>query len=244
MNFAKSTGEKGGLNYLRAMSYWHRPVGVFYEIIRKVKENGITDPTKLEGKNIELYIASLFGMGFEIDQKSKVWIAKPKNDPPDFVFMTLVFEEKERIYFHSREVEITRCLEKDDLFKIITKKDKPYPKDYILVCFLEKNGTLNVKELSQRLSGILKHIGHVFLVFHGVIDIKNFKDKSIEEIKKNISIVQLTPQYNTFTFNFWNYIESTKDDNEKLIYVKNGKVYYGKKDQGSEYPQILNELSD
>lgn len=239
MYFSKSTGEKGDLNYLKAISYWHRPVGVFYEILRKVKENGITDPTKLEGKDIELYIASLFGMGFEIDQKSKVWIAKPENDPPDFVFMTLVSEEKERIYFHSREVEVTRCLEKDDLFEIIIKKDKPYPKDYILVCFLEKNGTLNTNELSQRLSGVLKHIKHIFVVFHGISEIKTFANNSMEEIAKNISIIQLTPQYNTSTFNFWDYIEKVKDDNEKLIYVENGKVYYGKKDKDIEYPKIL-----
>ena len=240
MYFADPKGDKGSLSYIKSVPYWHRPAGAFLEVIQKTKKEGLSNPTKLAGKYMELYTASLFGMGFEVAMNTRCWLTKPSNDPPDCVFMSLSGEDTKKIYFNSREAEVTRYLGNKELLETITNKDKDkaYPPDYVLTCFFEPTGSINLKALSESLQGKLHHIGHVFLIGHGIVsDVQPIAS----EIGTRVSIIQLVPQYNVTTFAISQYFEDIKGDNRKLVYVEGRSVCYGLRDGDTEYPKLITE---
>lgn len=229
------------LSHLKSISYWHRPAGGLVEVIQKMKEKGVRDPTLLGTSYMELYIGSLLGLGLQESEKLDFWIAKTKENPPDMVFMTAVFDEKERIYFHSREVEITRCFKKDkSIIETILAKDIAYQGDYIIVCFLEFNGSEELKKLSENLIKQLKNIHHVFLVFHGIPLATLEESRTKEELAGKVSIVQLSPIFSTQVIDMRKSLENLNLDNKKLIYVDNAKVYYGLRPGDSVFPKIIN----
>jgi len=236
----KSDNSRLGLSHLKTIHYWHRPGGGLVEVIEKMREKGITDPTLLGTSYMELYIGSLLGLGLQESEKLDFWIGKPKEDPPDLAFMTMVFDEKERLYFHSREVEITRYRKQDkSLIQTILDKDKHYPGDYIIVCFLEFNGHEELKKISEELIGQLKNIHHVFLVFHGMHFVYLKEPPRKEDLAGKTSIVQLSPIFSTQEINLKESLEKWRLDNKKLAYLDNAKVFYGKRDEETIYPKII-----
>lgn len=238
MYFSEAKGEKGNLSYLKPVPYWHRPGGVFIEVFNKIKQSGVSNPTQLSNEYMELYTASLFGMGFEIDQKVRCWLTKPQSDPPDFALMTLSGEESGKIYLNSREIEITRYRGDKELFNTIAIKDKKaYPPDYVLLCFFEATGNVNTKNLSQSLCREMNNIGHVFLVGHGII---TDRAPLASEIGKKVSIIQLVPEYSVVTFDLDKYFEGIQGDNKKLVHVEGRDVRWGLRDGDSKYPNLIN----
>jgi hypothetical protein len=239
-NKSKSRNNRSNLNYLKLIKYWHRPIGGLNEVISCMEKKSVKDPTLLDKRYIELYAGSLLGMALQKSEGLEFWIAKPENDPPDFVFMTMRFDHKNRIYFRSREVEITRHISEEvSLFERILKKDKPYPKDYILVCFVEITGcSKSLKKIAKKLKEKLVHIEHVFLVFHGII-ISGLKNISTEEISRKVSVVQLLPQYDYQTIDIQEEMTTGSKDKKRLAYVEGAEVYYGLRKEDVNFPMII-----
>jgi hypothetical protein len=238
MHFAERVGNRANLKHLKPVRYWHRPVGGLYEVFDTMMEKGVDTPTSLEGRYMELYIASLFGIALEQFENREFWIAKPKEDPPDMAFMTMAVEGENRFYFHSREIEITRHTptSKKSLVETILSKDRAYPGDYVIVCFIEMDGQLDFQKLSLQLVTQLKHIQHVFLVFHGApVDvIRKLPDKN--EYKNLVSVVQISPVYNFQVINLLEHLKRGFEDQKRLVYVQDTGVYYGKRPEDSNLP--------
>ncbi len=240
-NQSKSEGVRTELNHLKSILYWHRPAGGLMEIISKLKETSKRSPQELDKTANELYIASLLGMGLEKSENKTFWIAKALTDPPDFIFMTITKDTKGRMYFSSREVEITRYVgdrTSKDLLQTLLDKDKNYPEDYIIVCFLETTGIEDLKKISEQLMTKLKNITHVFVVFHGLL-LSEFPKDADGKILNSISLVQLAPIFDTQSFNLIEKIEEWKTDECKLVYVEGRTVFYGKRKPEEGYPKIL-----
>jgi hypothetical protein len=231
-------GGRKNLNHLRGdVDYWHRPAGVIFEISKYQTENEKKDYNSLENKYKEILIGSLFLMVLEKTQNEKFFISKTKNDPPDFVFMFLRKDEKGRIWLSSREVEIVRNVNSiEELEKTVLSKDKNYPKDMTILCYIETPGMTDLKFLSTRVCSKLKNISDIFVLFHGGM-IDNTKDN----LDKKVSLVQISPEYIKYSDEI-DFDEIYKDfitDGEKLIYTKDGKVYYGKRNEKEEYPKLI-----
>lgn len=244
MIFEPSLSQEGRtqLNHLKEILYWHRPGGGLMEVLMRMKDTQKSDPTELTKEYIELYVASLLGMGLEISEKKTFWIAKPPIDPPDFVFMTMTKDTKGRIYFSSREVEITRFISlytKTNLLQTILAKDITYPEDYIIICFLETDSIEDLRSLSNELIDKLKHISHVFVVFVGM-PLSDYLNKySAKKPIAMINLVQLSPVFDSVSFDLTQKIEEWKRDGEKLVYVDGREVFYGKRNDSESYPSIL-----
>ena len=242
MFFDKAKNENGRTNlvHLKDIRYWHRPQGGLNEVMLRMKEKNLKDPTLLEKEYIELYIGSLLGIGLQESEGLDFWIAKPEGDPPDMVFMTMMSDNKKGIYFHSREVEITRHMSDEiSLLERILRKDKPYPREYILVCFIEITGQSILKDLSDKLKNKLEHIDHVFLVFHGMILSDLINNFSTEEMFTKVSVVQLSPIYDYKIFDILKCLEKTVKDCKKLVYIDGMQVYYGLRTGDTNYPKII-----
>jgi len=239
-NKSKSGNNRSTLNYLKSIRYWHRPIGGLNEVISCMEKKSVKDPTLLDKRYIELYAGSLLAMALQKSEGLEFWIAKPENDPPDFVFMTMVFDHNNQLYFHSREVEITRYRSEEvSLLERILKKDKPYPKDYILLCFVEVPGYLeSLGEITRKLKEKLVHIEHVFLVFHGVI-IDESKNISTKEILRKVSVVQLLPRYSYQTIDIQEEMITGSKDTKRLAYVEGVEVYYGLRKEDVNFPMII-----
>lgn len=237
MIFTDPRGDKTDLGYkVKEVLYWHRPAAYFSAVRSKVEEEKVSNPTLLNKEYMELYIASLFGMGLETDQRVRCWMAKVPKDPPDFVFMIIKGEENQKIYFHSRELEVTRYLGDKKLIDAILNKDKAYSKDSVIACFFESTAVIHIKDLYESLRGKLNNINHVFLLGHGIVS----KERpSINEVTTKFSIIQLAPQYSTTVFDLGEYFKSIRTDNKKLVYLENGVVYYGLRKGETEYPKII-----
>ncbi len=245
MLFLKHTSEdsKSNLNYLKSIPYWHRPVGGLVEVVSKMQENKVSNPTLLGNDYMELYIGSFLCIALQENEGLDFWIAKPHENPPDFVFMTVKKIEKNAIYFHSREVEITRYVsEEKTIEEIILKKDtgNKYPPEYVLVCFIETTGTGNMKKLAEELRKKLQNINHVFLIFHGVMSLEMVKSLPKEKLVNMVSVVQLLPEYNYQMFNIQDCVEKAVLDTKKLVYLKDGVVYEGLRDGDTVFPRIIN----
>lgn len=238
----KSENSRTALSHLKSVKYWHRPVGGLIEVLQKVKEIGVTDPTQLSGSYMELYIGSLFGIGLEKSENAKFWITKLKENPPDLAFMTMVSDERKRVLFYSREVEITRFLNngyKNLIETILHKDNKNYPRDYVIVCFLEFNGVENLKNISDDLSKKLKNINHVFVVFHGMLLSSVEESLTKDIIGSKATIVQLVPEFNSQIIDIKECLQKANLDNEKLVYTENAQVFYGLRDGETSYPKII-----
>jgi hypothetical protein len=235
--FSNNGGRKN-LNHLRKdVDYWHRPGGAISEIVIYCKQNSIDDFRDLDNNYKEIYIGSLFLILLERVENKKFYISKTKNDPPDFVFMFLKKDEKDRLWLTSREVEIVRNVNNiSELEKIVLSKDKFYPKDITILCYVETGGIADLIKISQSVCSKLKNISDIFILFHGgmMADINEIDEKTV-------SLVQISPDYISYSNNIdlINEIEKFKKDIEKLIYVKDTGVYYGKKTEGEKYPNII-----
>lgn len=227
------------LKHLSQTPYWHRPGGALMQVIKQMHTQKVNSPIKLSKDYVELYIGSLFGLALQASEGLKIWVSKPKNDPPDFAFMSMV-EEGKGIRFYSREIEITRIFgsSQKEIFSSILKKDKNYPKDYILVCLLECNGVIDFKQLSVDIMGLMNNIQHVFIVFHGVSLAESINKK---DIINTVSLVQLTPKYFWQEINLYSELDEWNRDDDKLIYVVDGKVFSGLRKTDEKIPNILRE---
>ncbi|MEK7195051.1 MAG: hypothetical protein AAB667_02250 [Patescibacteria group bacterium] len=236
----KSENSRSALSHLKAIRYWHRPCGGLVEVIKKMKERGVFDPTLLDKAHMELYIGSLLGIALQESEGIDFWIGKPNEDPPDMAFMTIVSDENNRIFFHSREVEITRCLSQDnDIIGTVLKKDKFYPGDYIIVCFLEFTGAEDIKMISNKLIAKLKNIQHVFLVFHGM-PFADLKESIMsEEVRRKVTVAQVSPVFSSQVIDIVDSLEKWKLDDKRLIYTDKAKVYYGLRDGDKVFPKII-----
>lgn len=223
------------LNHLRAGRYWHRPGGVLQKIANMVTEGGLESPVELEGKYVEAYIAALFGAGLEKSEKRKVWLTKPKDDPPDMAFMVVVDKEG-KIFFHSREIEITRHIggtgniRKTILNKI---KHKAYPEEYVIVCYIEAVGFIDFGELAQDIQNNLEKDNkvHVFLVGH--------EGNPGNPKQSYTALRQLTPSEDKIGFRIKPVLDNYHQDPEKILYVADGEVFYGLRDEDDEIPNIV-----
>jgi len=188
----------------------------------------------------ELYIASLFIMGLQNTEGLDFWMAKPISDPPDVVFMTIVSDSSNKMEFLSREVEITRSLPGTEILDAILKKDKAYPGDYILLCFIERNETVELPDLSKTLTRKLNNnIDNIFFVFNGTT-LDEFKNiKSDREIAMKASVVQISPIYDFKTIDIREELGKWEKDEKKLIYTEGTKVFYGLRDGETSFPKIL-----
>ena len=240
---AKSKDSRASLNHLKSVRYWHRPAGGLNEVILHMQEKRITNPTSLKKEHLELFIGSCLGMALEQGLNDIFWVARPESDPPDMLFMTMVSYENGGIKFHSREVEITRHMHNgSSLYNTIIKKDKAYPEDYVLVCFVETDGVVDFRELAESLKNKLTHISHVFLLFHGVMstEIEKYVSKSgILSVGYIYSVVQLSPQFNHQTIDILKCWEQGRKDNKKLVYSNGTQVYYGLRKGDVDYPKII-----
>jgi len=235
-----SGNNKLEFNYLKSMRYWHRPGGGLSEVLRKMKGKNTTDPTLLDKSYIELYIGSLFATCLQESEKLDFWIGRPDTDPPDMALMTMIPDEKKRIKFHSREIEITRFIQgRNSLIDTILNKDIPYPGNYIIVCFLEMTGVVEFKKLSDQLVKRLKNIHHVFLLFHGVSLSELEKLSEKQEAIKKVTLVQLAPVFDAQMIDISDCLEKWRLDNKKLVYIEEGKVYYGLRDNETIIPKII-----
>ena len=236
----ESGNSRSSLNHLKSIKYWHRPIGGLNEVLSCMRKKSLKDPMLLDKRYVELYAGSLLGMVLQKSEGLEFWIAKPENDPPDFVFMTMELDSKNRMYFHSREVEITRHMSEEvSLLERILKKDKPYPKDYILVCFVEVAGySESLEEIASKLKEKLVHIEHVFLVFHGGI-INQSKNISTEEMLRKVSVVQLLPEYSYKTIDIQEEMTRGSEDKKRLVYVEGADIYYGLRKGDVNPPMII-----
>ena len=235
-----SGSNKLELNYLKSIRYWHRPGGGLFEVLRKMKEKNTTDPTSLDKSYVELYIGSLFAICLQESENLDFWIGKPDNDPPDMAFMTMITDQKKRTKVHSREVEITRFIQgRNSLINTILNKDIPYPGNYIIVCFLEMSGIIELKKLSEQLIRELKNVHHVFVLFHGasLSNLEKLQEK--QEVIKKITVVQLAPRFNEQIINIDDSLEKYRLDNKKFVYIEKGKIYYGLRDNETIIPKII-----
>lgn len=233
-----NNGGRKNLNHLRGdVDYWHRPAGAIFEISKHQTEKAKADYDSLENKYKEILIGSLFLMVLEKTQNEKLFISKTKNDPPDFVFMFLRKDEKNKIWLSSREVEIVRNVNSiEELEMTILSKDKNYPKDMTILCYVETPGMTDLKSLSASVCSKLKNISDIFVLFHGGM-IDNIKDN----LDKKVSLVQISPEYIKYSdeIDFDKIYKDFIADEEKLIYTKDGNVYYGKRDNKEEYPKLI-----
>jgi len=236
-----NNGGRKNLNHLRGnVDYWHRPAGAIFEISKYQTENTKKDYDSLENKYKEILIGSLFLMVLEKTQNQKFFISKTKDDPPDFVFMFLRKDEKNKIRLFSREVEIVRNVNSiKELEKTILSKDKNYPKDMAILCYIETPGMTDLKSLSTNICSKLKSISDVFILFHGGM-IESIKD-NVDKVDKKVSLVQISPGYIKYSdeIDLNEIYKNFISDGEKLIYTKDGKVYYGKRDEKEEYPKLI-----
>lgn len=233
-----NNGGRKNLNHLREdLDYWHRPAGAILEIASSRGEGRKLNYDSLENKYKEIFIGSLFLVTLEKTQHKKFFISKTKNDPPDFVFMFLRKDEKDRLWLSSREVEIVRNVNSlMELEKTILSKDKNYPKDMTVLCYVETPGIINLELLSKSVRSKLKNINDIFVLFHGgmMSDLKG-------NLGNRVSLIQISPEFIKYSYeiNLEELIVNFKKDEEKLIYTKDGKVYYGKKDGQEEYPKLI-----
>lgn len=239
-NFTNNGGRKN-LNHLRGdVDYWHRPGGAILEVINYCKGSKKIDYDSLENKYKEIFIGFLFLATLEKAQNKKFFIAKTKNDPPDFVFMFVRKERKggkDRIWLTSREVEVVRNVKSiEDVEKTVLSKDKNYPKDMTVLCYVETPGVLGLESLSKNVCSKLKNIDNIFILFHGGV-ISDHK-KGHENM---ISLVQISPQFIKYSWeiNLEELVDNFIKDEEKLVYTKDGSVYYGKKSDKDEYPKLV-----
>lgn len=227
------------LKHLSSVPYWHRPVGGLVEVVNRMKEKGVSDPTKLGNSYVELYIGSFLVMALQERMGLNFWISKPLQDPPDMAFMTMETDEEKRIKFHSREVEIIRHLNEEmSLIERILCKDRPYPEEYVVACFIEIYGSLDLREISKELKTRSKHIKHIFVVFHGMI--APMAKKVSSAAAGYISVVQLSPEFTYETFDITETWKKGMLDDEKLVYVHEGQVFYGLRPTDVDYPKIIN----
>lgn len=236
-----NSGERKNLNHLRTeVNYWHRPAGAVLEIAEYQAKKKEKDYNDLENKYKEIFIGSLFLMILEKAENKKFYISIIKNNPPDFVFMFLRKDEKNKIWLSSREVEIVRNVNSiEELEKTILSKDKNYPKDMTIVCYVETPGEVDLKSLSNNVSSKLKNITDIFILFHGGM-VHNTKDN----IETKVSLVQISPEYVKYSTDIKidNEYKKFIDDEEKIIYTKDGLVYYGKRNENEEYPKLINTI--
>jgi len=239
MYFSDSSN-KSELIHLKSVRYWHRPGGGIFEVIEKMKEEGITDPTLLDRSYVELYVGSLFAMCLQESEKLDWWISKPTEDPPDMAIMTMMRDARQKLWFCSREVEITRYIQgRKSLIQTILDKDQPYPGNYVIACFLEANGIEYLKKISTQLSGKLKNIRNVFLIFHGMSFSEWEKLSEKKEAISKVTLVQLLPVFDVQVIDIENNLEKWKLDDKRLAYVEDGKVYYGLRRGESTTPKII-----
>jgi hypothetical protein len=233
-----NNGGRKNLNHLREdVTYWHRPAGAIIEIVNYIKDNNKLDYSSLQNNYKELLIGSLFLSVLEKTQKEKFYISKTKENPPDFVFMFLKKDERDRLWFSSREVEIVRNVNSiEELEDTILLKDKNYSKDITILCYVETPGITDLRLLSSSICSKLKNISDVLVLFHGVM-----LDHIQGNLDNKVSLVQVSPEYIVYSgeINMNEIIENFKIEPEKLIYVKEGVAYYGKRSETEEYPKII-----
>ncbi len=231
-------GGRKNLNHLReAVDYWHRPGGAIHEVADQITEDNKKDYNSLENKYKEIFIGSLFLIVLEKVQNQKFYISKTKNDPPDFVFMFPRKDEKDRLWLTSREVEIVRNVNSiEELEKTILSKDNNYPKDITVLCYVETPGQADLRDLSTNICSKLKNVSDVFLLFNG-----GMMDNMEGDLSKKISLIQLSPEYISYSceIDIDDVLKNFMIDEEKLMYTKDGKVYYGKRNKEDEYPKLI-----
>lgn len=229
--------DRKNLNHIKNdVSYWHKPMGAILQVSEKTKKEGVNSITKASNDVNEIYIGSLFLLVLSEAENKTFWITKTKQDPPDFIFMTIK-KEGNGTYFSSREVEVTRNVKKiDELEKTILNKDKFYPKDTIILCHVETPGFLDLKKLSDTLKNKIKNVQSVFVIFTG-----GMLSDDLMDIGKTIDVVQLLPNYIKYSSRI-DIIEEVKkwsENDEKLIYTKGNEIFWGLRDGAECYPNIF-----
>ena len=226
---------------LKQIRYWHRPGRGLFEVFQKMKEKDTDDPTLLDKDYVELYIGSLFAMALQESEHIDFWIGKPLEDPPDLAVMTMSQDADKKISFRSRELEITRYTSKGkSLIETILSKDKPYPANYVIVCFLEPTGIEDFREIYNQLVGKLKNIHHVFLIFNGAkISGREEISEEEEEVIGKVTLIQISPIFDTYTIDIGECLGKWKLNKIRLIYTHNANVYYGLRPGESKYPKII-----
>ncbi|HUV81279.1 MAG TPA: hypothetical protein VMW21_02035 [Patescibacteria group bacterium] len=146
----------------------------------------------------EIYATSIVAMAMAKQDKTKWWIYKPKDDPPDGVIGTTV--QRDGIQeMHVREVEVVEHINGDLLDTIRTKLSrKQYEPNTILVCYISQGGIFDLKKESEIILKEITSLNHIFLVFPGLklADIpQNVRgDDFLRSIFK-ISSVQIKPVF-------------------------------------------------
>ncbi len=232
----KSKRSKTELSHLKLIPYWHRPGGGLKEVWDHTKKKGFKSFINLEKEYIELYVGSLLTLALQKQESLEFWIGKPTIDPPDLALMTI-----EKGVFSAREIEVTRSVSIDrTLIDTILAKDKfNYPDTYILACYIEVPGVYNLLELSKELGNKLKRLKNVVLVFHGMYMLDPNKPLSEKELLGNVSIVQVHSVFHNHQINLFDSLKEWHEDRGKLAYVKDGQIFWGKREGEIYYPTIL-----
>lgn len=233
-----SKTSKWELLHLKEVPYWHRAGSGIQEAFNRMYSAGKKSLDKMDTETIEVWTTTMLALAMQHREKKDFWLGKPKNDPPDMVVMTIT----DKGYFHARELEVTRCINPDEeLISNILKKDQEnnLSEKYILCGFVEVPGKYDLMQIGRDLQSKLVKIKNVVLVFHGIGLELGDDEIDLEKTKNFWTVAQISPVFDAITLDISVEYKKWLDDPSKLVYTKDGRIYYGKRNPTDPYPTLL-----
>lgn len=242
MHFAGdlSKSSKWALLHLKEVPYWHRAGSGLQEAFNRMHASGKKTLVQMDSGTIEVWAATALALAMQHSEKKSFWLGKPKSDPPDMAIMTVT----DKGYFLAREIEVTRCTHPDEeLVENILKKDREnkLSDKYVLCGFVESPGHYDLMAIGQELQGKLTTLKNVVLVFNGKGLSSPEEPVDIDKIRTLWTVAQISPVFDAITIDIAAEYKSWLSDPEKLIYVRDRKIYYGKKTSTEQYPTLLSD---
>lgn len=157
--------------------------------------------------------------------KTKWWIYKPKNDPPDGVIGTIV-KNKKIEEMHVREIEVVEHISGNILDTIRTKlSGKKYEPNTILVCYISQGGVFNFKKEADIISKETTSLNNIFLAFSGLklSEIpQGVEDNDLSRSIFKISLVQIKPVFSFMAIDPIKDCKQWREGKEGSFYIFEG----------------------